>query len=79
MWTAWLQHRASKGFRADIVAMEVTRSDQVEAVAKQMAAERGGIDSLVNYAGIARSNVPAEETTDEHRLNVIDVNLNVVF
>jgi NAD(P)-dependent dehydrogenase (short-subunit alcohol dehydrogenase family) len=42
-------------------------------------AEKGRVDILVCNAGIARSQTPAEEVTDEHWLNVIDVNLNGVF
>ena len=38
--------------------------------------DHGRVDILVNNAGIARSATPAEDTTDEHWLNVIDVNLN---
>ncbi len=41
---------------------------------------RGGkVDILVNNAGIARSETPAETVTDEHWLNVLDVNLNGTF
>jgi NAD(P)-dependent dehydrogenase (short-subunit alcohol dehydrogenase family) len=36
-------------------------------------------DILVNNAGIARSETPAENVTDEHWLNVVDVNLNGTF
>jgi len=43
------------------------------------AAKYGRIDILVNNAGIARSETPAEKVTDEHWLNVIDVNLNGTF
>ncbi|MGI9421116.1 MAG: SDR family NAD(P)-dependent oxidoreductase [Geminicoccaceae bacterium] len=70
---------ASEGLMVDVVEMDVTRSDQVQAVADRLIDERGGVDVLVNNAGIARSDTPAEETTDEHWLNVIDVNLNGVF
>ncbi len=70
---------ASHGLEVDVVEMDVTRSEQVDSVAESIAKERGGVDILVNNAGIARSDTPAEATTDEHWLNVIDVNLNGVF
>ena len=69
----------TKGLMVDVVEMDVTRSEQVEDVAADLAETKGGVDILVNNAGIARSDTPAEETTDEHWLNVIDVNLNGVF
>ncbi|MDH3664049.1 MAG: SDR family oxidoreductase [Alphaproteobacteria bacterium] len=70
---------ASQGLEVEVVEMDVTRSEQVDAVAERMAKVAGGVDVLVNNAGIARSDVAAEETSDEHWLNVIDVNLNGVF
>ena len=59
--------------------MEVTNSKQVDAAAARVMAEKGRVDILVCNAGIARSQTPAEDVTDEHWLNVIDVNLNGVF
>jgi NAD(P)-dependent dehydrogenase (short-subunit alcohol dehydrogenase family) len=41
--------------------------------------ERARVDILVCNAGIARSETAAEDVTDEHWLNVIDVNLNGLF
>jgi len=67
------------GFEVSTVAMDVTDSGQVSQVADALVAEHGGVDILVNNAGIARSDTPAETVTDEHWLNVIDVNLNGVF
>lgn len=67
------------GLTVSVVAMDVTKSDQVNTAAEKLAAERGGVDILVNNAGIARSDTSAEDTSDEHWLNVIDVNLNGVF
>ena len=67
-----------KGHRAESVILDVTDSRHVEEVAARCAAD-GGIDILVANAGIARSGTPAEDVTDEHWLNVIDVNLNAVF
>jgi NAD(P)-dependent dehydrogenase (short-subunit alcohol dehydrogenase family) len=59
--------------------MDVTDSAQVGWVAEGLVARHGRIDILVNNAGIARSETPAESVTDEHWLNVLDVNLNGTF
>jgi NAD(P)-dependent dehydrogenase (short-subunit alcohol dehydrogenase family) len=69
----------AKGLDAEIVILDVTDSSRVTEVADQLAARYGGIDILVNNAGIARSETPAEQVTDEHWLNVVDVNLNGTF
>ena len=68
-----------KGYRVDTIEMDVTNSAQVEAGAARVVKERGKVDVLVCNAGIARSETPAEDVTDEHWLNVIDVNLNGLF
>jgi NAD(P)-dependent dehydrogenase (short-subunit alcohol dehydrogenase family) len=69
----------AKGYEAEIAIMDVTNSALVSATADQLAAKHGKVDILVNNAGIARSETPAETVTDEHWLNVIDVNLNGTF
>ncbi|WP_181703182.1 SDR family NAD(P)-dependent oxidoreductase [Chthonobacter albigriseus] len=69
----------AKGYDVEIAIMDVTKPDQVTAVADDVFARHGRIDIVVNNAGIARSETPAETVTDEHWLNVIDVNLNGVF
>jgi NAD(P)-dependent dehydrogenase (short-subunit alcohol dehydrogenase family) len=69
----------AKGYAAGVIEMEVTDSKQVDAAAAQVVAEKGRLDILVCNAGIARSQTPAEDVTDEHWLNVIDVNLNGLF
>jgi NAD(P)-dependent dehydrogenase (short-subunit alcohol dehydrogenase family) len=69
----------TKGYDAHAVAMDVTDSKQVAAVADTLATRFGQIDILVNNAGIARSETAAENVTDEHWLNVLDVNLNGTF
>jgi NAD(P)-dependent dehydrogenase (short-subunit alcohol dehydrogenase family) len=68
-----------KGYQTDVVDMDVTDSRRVAEVADQLAFRFGKVDILVNNAGIARSETPAETVTDEHWLNVIDVNLNGTF
>src|SRR5260370_12926562 len=69
----------AKGYNAEVVTMDVTDSGRVSEVADQIASRHGKIDILVNNAGIARSETPAEKVTDEHWLNVVDVNLNGTF
>lgn len=65
----------ARGYQAEPVVMDVTDPRRVTEVADQL----GKVDILVNNAGIARSETPAETVTDEHWLNVIDVNLNGTF
>jgi NAD(P)-dependent dehydrogenase (short-subunit alcohol dehydrogenase family) len=69
----------ASGYQVETVVMDVTQSARVSDVADQLAAQHGKIDILVNNAGIARSETPAEQVTDEHWLNVTDVNLNGTF
>src|ERR1700675_1734231 len=69
----------AKGLSAEVVVMDVTDSGRVSEVADRLVSQYGKIDILVNNAGIARSETPAEKVTDEHWLNVVDVNLNGTF
>jgi NAD(P)-dependent dehydrogenase (short-subunit alcohol dehydrogenase family) len=68
-----------KGYDVELVDMDVTNSRRVSEVAEQLTSRHGKVDILVNNAGIARSETPAETVTDEHWLNVLDVNLNGTF
>jgi NAD(P)-dependent dehydrogenase (short-subunit alcohol dehydrogenase family) len=68
-----------KGFQAEMAEMDVTDSRRVSELADDLVARHGRVDILVNNAGIARSETPAETVTDEHWLNVLDVNLNGTF
>ncbi len=70
---------ADKGYKAEVVSLNVTDAANATAVANDIVARHGRIDILVNNAGIARSDTPGEDVSDEHWLNVIDVNLNGVF
>ena len=69
----------AKGGKAEAATMDVTDSRRVTEVANDVVSRHGRIDILVNNAGIARSETPAETVTDEHWLNVLDVNLNGTF
>jgi len=69
----------AKGLQTEVVLMDVTNSARVGEVADDLVSRFGAVDILVNNAGIARSETPAETVTDEHWLNVLDVNLNGTF
>ncbi len=70
---------SDNGYQAEMAVMDVTDSGCVSALADELVSRHGRVDILVNNAGIARSETPAETVTDEHWLNVIDVNLNGTF
>lgn len=70
---------AKKGYRPEILSLDVTDPDQVTNNADALVDRLGKIDILVCNAGIARSDTPAELVEDELWKNVIDVNLNGVF
>jgi NAD(P)-dependent dehydrogenase (short-subunit alcohol dehydrogenase family) len=70
---------AANGHVADVAIVDVTDSHGVTDFADRLVARHGRVDILVNNAGIARSETPAETVTDEHWLNVLDVNLNGTF
>ena len=66
---------AGKGYEVEAELLDVTRPDDVTAAAER----HSEVDILINNAGIARSDTPAEEVADEHWRNVLDVNLNGTF
>ena len=65
-----------KGWEVEGVVMDVTSSARVTQVADELIECAGRIDVLVNSAGVAHSDTPAEAVADEQWLNVLDVNLN---
>jgi len=69
----------AKGYAPQSVVLDVTDPEGVTGLADSLVGSEGGIDILVCNAGIARSDTPSEEVTDEHWRNVLDVNLNGVF
>jgi NAD(P)-dependent dehydrogenase (short-subunit alcohol dehydrogenase family) len=69
-----------KGLDATGHQLDVTVSAQVDEVAARIARELGApVSALVNNAGVARSNVRAEDTSDEHWRFHMDVNVDGLF
>ena len=69
----------AKGHSVDSEVLDVTDVKAVQAVHDAILARHGRVDVLVNNAGIAISNHPAETMADDVWNKVIDVNLNGVF
>ena len=67
------------GIAAHGVELDVAKSADVERVAAEIAAAHGPVSILVNNAGIARSDVRSEDTSDDHWRVHMDVNLDGVF
>jgi NAD(P)-dependent dehydrogenase (short-subunit alcohol dehydrogenase family) len=70
---------AGLGIDAEAVPLDVSKSAEVDRVAAQIVARHSHIDVLVNNAGVAKSDVPAEETSDAHWRFHMDVNLDGLF
>lgn len=70
---------ASQGITAEAVTLNVTDSKAVENIAAQLAEKHGRIHILVNNAGVAVSDVRAEDTGDEHWRHHMRVNVDGVF
>jgi NAD(P)-dependent dehydrogenase (short-subunit alcohol dehydrogenase family) len=59
--------------------LDVTKPAMVDEVAMRVVKDHGQVDVLVNNAGVARSDVPAEETSDDHWRHHMDVNVDGLF
>ncbi len=67
------------GLNVHGAVMDVTKSADVDRVAAEIAKAHGAVSILVNNAGIARSDVKAEDTSDDHWRVHMDINLDGVF
>ena len=74
-----LKELKSYGIIAYGKQLDVTSSEAVDRVAAEIAAAHGPVSILVNNAGIAKSNVKAEDTSDEHWRIHMAINLDAVF
>jgi NAD(P)-dependent dehydrogenase (short-subunit alcohol dehydrogenase family) len=73
--------RELKGFGITAYGKEldVTSSAAVDRAAAEIEAAHGPVSILVNNAGIAKSDVRAEDTSDAHWRQHMDINLDAVF
>ena len=69
----------ARGLPVTAVAMDVTDSGAVEAVAEAVSTEAGGVDILVNCAGIGQGSPGAESVTDDMWRRHMQVNLDGTF
>ncbi len=67
------------GIEATGITLDVTNSADVDALAAKVMADNGRVDVLVNNAGVAKSDVRAEDTTDAHWRFHMDVNVDGLF
>jgi NAD(P)-dependent dehydrogenase (short-subunit alcohol dehydrogenase family) len=69
------QSLVARGLDVEAASLDVTDSAAVTALADRYP----DVDLLVNNAGIARSNIPAERMSDDEWLSVNDINVNGLF
>ena len=67
------------GIAAVGLPLDVTKSVDVDALAAKVVADHGRVDVLVNNAGVAQSDVRAEDTSDDHWRFHMDVNVDGLF
>ncbi|SDC03500.1 SDR family NAD(P)-dependent oxidoreductase [Ruegeria marina] len=67
------------GGTAEYWHLDVTDEDAVETVFGEVADRFGGVDVVVNNAGIFGADKPTDEVTSEEWRKVMDVNVNGVF
>lgn len=68
-----------QGLQVETIELDVTQSAQVDEAAAKVLREHGRVDILVNSAGVAQSDVPAEETSDDHWRFHMSVNVDGLF
>lgn len=67
------------GHASAAMVLDVRSEDSVDKAADAVKTRFGRVDVLVNNAGIAHTNVAAEDTSDEHWRRHMDINLDGVF
>lgn len=66
------------GARSDVFQADVSRLEQVDAMARYAAETFGFVDTVVNNAGVSRYSLFTDETADSYD-EIMDINLRGVF
>jgi acetoacetyl-CoA reductase len=74
----WQKERKAEGCDIDIAECNVTDFDSCTAMAREVDSKHGGVDVLVNCAGITRDNT-LRKMDEAHWHAVLDTNLDSVF
>jgi 3-oxoacyl-[acyl-carrier protein] reductase len=74
-----VQEVRKAGRQSFFIAVDVTRWDQVQAMAKEVLERFGKVDILINSAGILGPCVPVSEYGVEDWARVVDINLKGTF
>ncbi len=74
-----VQELTELGHKAHAITLDVTDSEAVNNAAAEIVKTFGRVDVLVNNAGVAKSDVPAEDTSDAHWRFHMNVNLDGMF
>ena len=73
-----LEELKSKYDKIRILKFDISSTDKIEEFIEKASSELGGIDCLVNNAGITKDNLSIRMSLDEWK-NVIDINLTSTF
>jgi 3-oxoacyl-[acyl-carrier protein] reductase len=73
------QHIRASGGKAEAVAVDVTKYDQVERMIATAIERFGRLDVLFNNAGLPQGFTPFEQSTDDLYDRIFDVNVKGVF
>jgi len=74
----WARERSSEGYDVETVECDVTDFDSCVKMSQSVESRFGGVDVLVNCAGITRD-YPLRKMDQEHWHAVLDTNLDSVF
>ena len=73
-----LEKLKSKFKNVDILKFDISNSDKIEEFIENATSELGGLDCIINNAGVTQDNLAIRMSFEEWK-KVIDINLNSTF